>query len=145
MKRIGTVTLTVLALAIPPANAVAAIRSNAEAKATPKKTVITRKVVGGAGQADRWGTVQVTLTVRKTTTVSAKGKKKVVRKATAVDATYQVHTGRSQFIMEQALPILRQEALAAQSANIQFVSGATNTSEAFQQSLQSAIVKALAL
>ena len=143
MRRIGTTLLTTLVIALPPANAVAAIRSNAEAKATPKKTVITRTVVGDAGQADRWGTVQVTLTVRKTTTVNANGKKKVVRKATAVNATYQVHTGRSQLIMEQALPFLRQEALAAQSANIQYVSGATNTSQAFQQSLQSAILKAL--
>jgi len=144
MRRIGTILLTTLVIAIPPANAVAAIRSNAEAKATPKKTVITRKIVGDAGQADRWGTVQVTLTVRKTTTVNATGKKKIVRKAIAADASYQVHTGRSQFIMDQAIPILRQETLSAQSSNIQYVSGATYTSQAFQQSLQSAIVKALA-
>ena len=38
-----------------------------------------------------------------------------------------------------AEPILRQEALAAQSAQIDMVSGATYTSEGYQQSLQSAI------
>ncbi|MBX5447623.1 MAG: FMN-binding protein [Acidothermus cellulolyticus] len=38
-----------------------------------------------------------------------------------------------------ALPILRQEALAAQSAQIDAVSGATWTSEAYAQSLQAAL------
>jgi uncharacterized protein with FMN-binding domain len=38
-----------------------------------------------------------------------------------------------------AEPILRQEALAAQSAQIDMVSGATYTSEGYQQSLQAAI------
>jgi uncharacterized protein with FMN-binding domain len=38
-----------------------------------------------------------------------------------------------------AAPTLRHEALAAQSAQIDVVSGATYTSEAYQQSLQSAI------
>jgi hypothetical protein len=40
---------------------------------------------------------------------------------------------------EEALPILRQEALAAQSAQIDTVSGATYTSEGYRTSLQSAI------
>ena len=44
--------------------------------------------------------------------------------------------------MSQALPILRQEFLTAQSAKIQAVSGATLTSEAFVRSLQSALLKA---
>jgi uncharacterized protein with FMN-binding domain len=42
-------------------------------------------------------------------------------------------------ISAQAAPILRQEALAAQSAQIDAVSGATYTSEGYMQSLQSAI------
>lgn len=46
---------------------------------------------------------------------------------------------RSQFIDQQAIPILEQEALRAQSANIQGVSGASYTSEGFAQSLQSAL------
>jgi uncharacterized protein with FMN-binding domain len=48
---------------------------------------------------------------------------------------------RSQFIDEQAIPILEQQALQAQSANIQGVSGATYTSAGFAQSLQSALRK----
>lgn len=46
---------------------------------------------------------------------------------------------RSQFIDQQSIPLLEQEAMSAQSANIQGVSGATYTSAGFQQSLQSAL------
>ena len=46
---------------------------------------------------------------------------------------------RSQFIDEQAIPILEQEAMQAQSASIQGVSGASYTSAGFQQSLQAAL------
>jgi uncharacterized protein with FMN-binding domain len=48
---------------------------------------------------------------------------------------------RSQYIDQQSIPLLEQEALAAQSANIQGVSGASYTSAGFQQSLQSALTK----
>jgi uncharacterized protein with FMN-binding domain len=46
---------------------------------------------------------------------------------------------RSQSIDQQSLPILEQQALQAQSANIQGVSGASYTSTGFQQSLQAAL------
>jgi uncharacterized protein with FMN-binding domain len=46
---------------------------------------------------------------------------------------------RSQQIDDQAIPILEQQALQAQSANIQGVSGASYTSAGFKQSLQSAL------
>jgi uncharacterized protein with FMN-binding domain len=42
-------------------------------------------------------------------------------------------------ISASAAPILRQEALQAQSAQIDMVSGATYTSEGYQQSLQGAL------
>jgi len=48
---------------------------------------------------------------------------------------------RSESIDQQSIPILEQEALQAQSANIQSVSGASYTSAGFQQSLQSALTK----
>jgi uncharacterized protein with FMN-binding domain len=48
---------------------------------------------------------------------------------------------RSQSIDQQSIPVLEQQALAAQSANIQGVSGASYTSAGFQQSLQSALTK----
>jgi uncharacterized protein with FMN-binding domain len=49
---------------------------------------------------------------------------------------------RSQFISAQAEPLLRSEALSAQSARIDIVSGATYTSEGYAQSLQAALDRA---
>ncbi len=49
--------------------------------------------------------------------------------------------GRSFQINSQAVPILQSESLSAQSAQIDGVSGATYTSEAYAQSLQSALDK----
>jgi uncharacterized protein with FMN-binding domain len=120
------------------ANAVAATR--ATSKTTAKKTkatVTTRKVSGTAAEADRWGTVQVTVTAR--ITRAANGKKTV--KYTDLGGSYSYHTDRSQFIMSQSLPMLRQEFLSVQSSSIQMVSGATDTSQAFEQSLQSALLR----
>ena len=81
----------------------------------------------------------MTVNVTQQTTTAGK---KVTRKFSDLGGGYTYHTSRSQFIMSQALPILRQEFLAAQSAKIQMVSGATYTSQAFIQSLQSALLKA---
>ncbi len=50
----------------------------------------------------------------------------------------------SVYINSQAMPYLTQEAIQAQSANINGVSGATATSQAFAQSLSSALAKAKA-
>ncbi len=52
---------------------------------------------------------------------------------------YPVDRPRSQFINSQAIPLLRSEVLQAQSANINLISGATFTSNAFASSLQAAI------
>jgi len=49
---------------------------------------------------------------------------------------------RSARISQAAGPILRREALQAQSANIDIVSGATYTSESYQESLQGALDRA---
>ena len=136
MRRTITTLLTVGVLALPVAQ-----QAGAAVKTTKK--VVTKKFAGVAYQADRWGSLQVTITVRKTTTVTA-GRRKVTRKITAVSVpTYPNHTDRSVYISSQALPILKSEALQAHmSANINLVSGATYTSDAFAQSLQSAILKA---
>lgn len=48
---------------------------------------------------------------------------------------------RSQAIDEQAVPMLNQQAMSAQSAKIDGVSGASFTSQAYAQSLQSALDK----
>lgn len=55
---------------------------------------------------------------------------------------YPNHRNRSQEINNQAMPLLTQEAIQAQNANVDIVSGATDTSEAFVQSLSSALDQA---
>ena len=50
----------------------------------------------------------------------------------------------SRYINSQALPILKQEVIAAQSANVDTVSGATLTSEAYIRSLGNALQQAAA-
>jgi len=106
--------------------------------------VATKSFPGDAANADRWGPLQVTIVVRKTTTTIG-AKKTVARKITNVTVPLSPnHTDRSIYINQQALPYLIQETLQAQSSRIYIVSGATNSSDAFAQSLQSAIVHAKA-
>ena len=50
--------------------------------------------------------------------------------------------GHSQEVTAQAEPLLKQTTLQHQSSNIDFVSGATVTSQGFEQSLQSALDQA---
>jgi uncharacterized protein with FMN-binding domain len=141
MRRTITAGLGSLALAVPVGNAVAA---GVAVKAAPKKKVatLTKTVVGPAVQTDRWGTTQVTIVVKKTTTTVGT-KKTVSRKVAGVTATYPNHTDRSVFINSQAIPLLRQETLTAQlGGNIQLISGATDTSDAYTQSLQAALLQA---
>jgi uncharacterized protein with FMN-binding domain len=135
MRKPIIAALSSLVIAVPVADATAAAK---------KKTVtVTKTVTGASVEADRWGPLQVALVVKKTTTTTG-SKKKVTRKITAVRVpTYPDHTNRSVFINQQALPILVQETLTAQlTGNIQMVSGATDTSYAFAQSLQAALLAA---
>ena len=63
-------------------------------------------------------------------------------KLTDVQATRLPSGGRSGQISNYVEPILSSEALQAQSATIDVISGATYTSEAYARSLQSALDKA---
>ncbi|MFI7437112.1 FMN-binding protein [Micromonospora haikouensis] len=87
----------------------------------------------GSGRYDgsvaqtRWGPVQVRITV-------SGGK---ITDVTALQVPDGNH--RDQQINDYAVPILRQSALAAQSADIDTVSGATVTSDGYRESLQAAI------
>ena len=131
-RRMCTASLGAAVLAAPAGSALAAV---------PKKVVvITRKVTGIAAPASQWGYVQVTLTVKKTTTTVGK-KKTVARRIINISIPqYPSHTDRSIYINRTALPWLMQETLKSQSANIQMISGASDSSYAFIQSLQAAIV-----
>ena len=113
---------------------------------TPKKHVVTtiKTLQGVQGQADRWGYVQVTLIVKKTTTTVGK-KTTVSRKITSVKVpVYPNHTNRSVYINQQAIPLLVQETLQHQFDinSIDVISGATATSYGFGQSLQAAFLAA---
>ena len=135
-KSIIIILLTVAALALPIVDATAATR------AATKKIVVSKRFTGSLASVQQWGSLQVTIVVRKTTTITGT-KKKVTRRLTAVSVpNYPNHTNRSVYINQTALPILKAEALRAQSANVNMVSGATDSSDAFAQSLQSAILKA---
>lgn len=90
------------------------------------KSTGTKTVTGDTIQT-RWGPVQVRVTLKN-------GK---ITDVTAV--SYPSDNPRDQEINSYALPQLRREALAAQSARIDSVSGATYTSDGYQQSLQSAL------
>jgi len=136
MRKYILVLLTVLVLALPIVDATAATR------ATTKKIVVSKRFSGSIASVDRWGSLQVTIVVRKTTTITGT-KKKVTRRITAVSVpVYPNHTDRSVFINQNALSVMKSETLRAQSANINMVSGATDTSYGYEQSLQAAILKA---
>jgi uncharacterized protein with FMN-binding domain len=145
MRKPILVVLSTVALAVPSANAWAAARQAVSNTTVKKKVVVaTKSFTGNAANADRWGPLQVTIVVRRTTTTIGT-KKTVARKITSVKVPlFPNHTDRSIYINQQALPYLIQETLKAQSSRIYAVSGATNSSDAFAQSLQSAIVNAKA-
>ena len=85
------------------------------------------KTATGDSVDTRWGPVQVKVT-------SSKGR---ITDITVVDAP--ANNPRDIEINDYALPVLKQEAMSAQSAKIDTVSGATYTSEGYIGSLQSAL------
>ena len=130
-QKLVTTAVGAVALAAPTGSAFAAAQA---------KVVVTRKVTGLSYSAGQWGYIQVALTVRKTTTTVGT-KKKITRKIIRVGVpVYPNHTDRSVYINQTALPYLMQETLQAQNANIQMISGASDSSNAYIQSLQAAIV-----
>ncbi|MFD5819648.1 FMN-binding protein [Streptomyces sp. NPDC127038] len=90
------------------------------------KSTGTRTVTGDTVQT-RWGPVQVRITLKE-------GR---ITESAAV--AYPSGNPRDQEINSYAIPQLRRETLAAQSAQIDSVSGATYTSDGYKQSLQSAL------
>ena len=111
----------------------AAIAPGASA-AAPAPATVTAKGSGtftGAVVDDPYGQVQVQVTL-------------TAGKITGVTALQLPSQGRSGFISQNVAPILQGEAISAQSASISIVSGATYTSQAYAQSLQSALDQARA-
>ena len=110
----------------------ASSKGKAKAKGTPKasspaKPSSSRTAVGPQVNYS-WGVLSVSVTVAGT-------------KITKVGIASLDDGGnpRSQSIDQDSIPQLEQQAVAAQSANIQGVSGASYTSAGFKQSLQAAL------
>jgi uncharacterized protein with FMN-binding domain len=110
-----------VALAVPAPSSSSSSSSGSGGSATGTKTFTGETV------QTRWGPVQVRITLEngKLTDVTA--------------VTCPTDNPRDQEINSYALPRLRSEALTAQSADIDTVSGATYTSDGYRQSLQSAL------
>ena len=109
----------------PTASAAAPSSTPAPSPSAPAATA--PKVVDGAVEDTRYGPIQVEVTFTGT-------------KITAVKTLQSPsQDGRSAQINDYATPILAQEVLASQSAQIDTVSGATYTSDGYAQSVQSAI------
>lgn len=109
---------------------------NRLAQATPLPDTTTAlyndgEYQGDSVQAARWGNVQVTVIIEGGEITDFR-----------ID-DYPYHRSTSQRISQVAIPRLMQEVIEAQSADIDLVSGATPTSEAFIESLQSALDQAL--
>jgi uncharacterized protein with FMN-binding domain len=77
----------------------------------------------------QYGAIRVTITVAS-------------KRIKTLTIAYAPESPRSQQLDQYALPILRKEALKADTYKVHLVSGVTFTSEAFAQSLYSAMLKA---
>lgn len=109
-------------------------KSGSTSSASPSASASSSGLKDGTftGQSvdTRYGPVQVRVTVSG-------------GKITQVDVpTYPTESFRDQEINQQAVPQLVSETLRAQSAKIDMVSGATFTSDGYEQSLQSALDQA---
>ncbi|MEU0201456.1 MULTISPECIES: FMN-binding protein [unclassified Streptomyces] len=126
----GIVLLLSLKPASDPGSAQAAGQAPPAAAGQAPQGGVNGAVTGDAAQT-QYGAVQVRLTM-------ANGK---ITQAEAVQAP---KGGRSDQITASSVPRLNQAAVAAQSADIDAVSGATYTSAGYKKSLQSALDKAKA-
>lgn len=97
---------------------------------SPSASAVLNGTFTGADFPNRFGDVQVRVVISN-------------KHITDVQAV-QLPTDRAEsaYISQQAGPWLRSEALQAQSANIDIISGATYTSQSYVQSLESALKQA---
>ncbi|PJM96484.1 FMN-binding protein [Streptomyces sp. CB01373] len=133
----ATVSGIVLLLSLKPASDPA---SASAAGAAPQQTAAAQEAPQGGSGAQRTGTQSVTGDVARTEYGDVQVRLTVsdgrITKAEAVRAPQGGVSGQKS---ELAVPKLNQEAVTAQSANIDTVSGATYTSGGYKKSLQSAL------
>jgi uncharacterized protein with FMN-binding domain len=138
MRKIVTAIACATVLAFPTAGDVWAAAKAPKAK----KKVVTVTVNGPSTKCKRWGQLVVAIKVQKT--ITTVGKKSTV-KVKILDVTWPTFpdaTFRSVYINKQALPLLREEVLEIQSPNVEVISGATDITVSFKQSLQAALLTA---
>lgn len=124
-----TTVATATAASSPPITPTTSGSVSAPSNTNTTTGASTETVTGAAGQT-RYGPVQVRITVRN-------------GQVTAVTAVeYPTGSPKDAQINSYAIPELNQEALAAKSAKIDMISGATYTSTGYVTSLQSALNKA---
>ncbi|MFF1677855.1 FMN-binding protein [Streptomyces sp. NPDC058256] len=128
----ATVSGVVLLLSLKPHSTPAAALpsssgSGSTGSSSSSGTGTTTGTLTGTAVQTRYGPVQVRVTLKS-------GK---ITDVTAV--TYPQDNPRDQQINSYAIPQLKREAITAQSANVDTVSGATYTSDGYRQSLQSAL------
>ncbi|MFF5965885.1 FMN-binding protein [Streptomyces collinus] len=126
----GIVLLLSLKPASDPGSAQAAGQAPPAAAGQAPQGGVNGAVTGDAAQT-QYGAVQVRLTMNN-------------GKITQAEAVQAPKGGRSDQITASSVPRLNQAAVAAQSAEIDAVSGATYTSAGYKKSLQSALDKAKA-
>jgi len=118
----------------PPAAIAPADTSTSTAGATPPPVsappASAPRTVTGAVVSNRYGDVQVAVVLNGNQIVDVK----------ALQMPFD--RSRSKDISDQAAPLLHDEVIAAQSAQIDTIGGATYTSGSYAQSLQSALDKA---
>jgi uncharacterized protein with FMN-binding domain len=114
--------------AFPSASAGAPATGAAPSAGAPSATPDTRRVITGDAIDFKFGTVQVKVLLDGTTI-------KNIATLTAPGGGYQRYT-------DVAIPGMKAKILKAQSTQVSAVSGATYTSEAYAQSVQSALDRA---
>ena len=125
-------TVTALTDGSSSASPTASIPAQPSASAQPTAAATpTSQTVTGPAISYFFGTAQVQVTL-------------VNGQITDITALQLPNEGRSAWISQQVEPMLRSEVLTAQSAQIDLISGATYTSEAYAQSLQGALDQARA-
>ncbi|MGZ8562230.1 MAG: FMN-binding protein [Candidatus Limnocylindria bacterium] len=126
----GTQSTSGSAVASGSATASGSPLPSASAQPTAAATPATQTLTGPA-VSYFFGTAQVQVTM-------------VNGHITDVTALQLPNEGQSAWISQQVEPMLKSEVLSAQSAQINLISGATYTSEAYAQSLQGALDQARA-
>ena len=111
-------------------SSVSAVTGAVSVPSTTSQRVYKDGTYTGSGADAYYGTVQVKATIQNGKLADVQ----ILQSPSDRDESVQIN--------EAALPVLKQEAIQAQSSQVDIVSGATQTSQAFNKSLQDALSQA---